>query len=76
MPMTECPYCYELISVDKLPHMGQKILCPSCQGTTEVVWLYPIELDLPIDDDLEEGDSFEENPEDSFLDKVHRGPCD
>jgi hypothetical protein len=31
--------------------MGQRLTCRSCNTEVEVVWLDPVELDWPYDDD-------------------------
>jgi lysine biosynthesis protein LysW len=41
------------------PKMGQPVLCSACGARLEVVWLDPVELDWPFDDD--EGDELDED---------------
>jgi lysine biosynthesis protein LysW len=33
------------------PRLGQRVVCKSCKAEVEVVWLDPLELDWPVDDD-------------------------
>jgi hypothetical protein len=40
--------------------MGQRFTCRSCNTEVEVVWLDPVELDWPYDEDDEVDDEFDE----------------
>ncbi len=41
------------------PKMGQTVRCSTCGAQLEVVWLDPVELDWPFDDD--EGDELDDD---------------
>jgi lysine biosynthesis protein LysW len=67
MMYAECPTCGASINVGKKPKMGQRFTCPSCKEVAEVVWLHPVELDWPIDDeDFEDDSEFEDEEEEEF----------
>ncbi|MFH1636492.1 MAG: hypothetical protein ABIG63_21125 [Chloroflexota bacterium] len=51
METAECISCEEKITFQIEPKMGQLVTCPKCDAQLEVVWLDPIELDWPFDDD-------------------------
>jgi hypothetical protein len=36
-----------MIEVESPLEMGSRMPCPVCRVELEVVWLYPVELDLP-----------------------------
>lgn len=59
MAFAACASCGAKVNVGKNPELGQRFTCPSCDDVMEVVWLDPIELDWPIDDD-EDYDEFED----------------
>lgn len=46
-----CPSCGSNLSVGTTPRMGQRFSCTACGGVSEVVWLNPVELDWPLDED-------------------------
>lgn len=56
--LADCPLCHSAVNVGKSPHMGQAVTCPGCRAVLEIVWMAPIELDLPYEND--EYDEFEE----------------
>ena len=66
MGYATCPSCEAKINVGK-PKMGQQIVCPSCDEVLEVVWLSPVELDWPIDD--EEYDDDEDTDDEDYDDE-------
>jgi len=41
--------------------MGKRVVCPVCRAELEIVWLDPIELDWPYDDDEDEYDEYEDS---------------
>ena len=50
-----CPSCGEVVKVASSARIGSEVSCASCNTKLEVVWLDPIELDWPLDDEeLEE----------------------
>jgi len=45
--------------------MGSQVTCPECDAELEVVWLDPIELDWPFDDeDYDDDDDYYYDDED------------
>ncbi len=77
MTFAACASCGAKVNVGKNPELGQRFTCPSCDDAMEVVWLDPIELDWPIDDDdyeeyddedFEDEDEDEDEHEDDFED--------
>ncbi len=52
----ECPQCDTDITFERMPRLGQKAVCESCNTKMEVAFLYPIMLDwadnvpLAVDD--------------------------
>ena len=59
MAKADCPACGAQINIGLKPRMGQRIKCTACSTELEVVWLEPIELDWPYDEDDDE-DEFDE----------------
>lgn len=51
MKFAACVSCGARVPVGKNPKMGQQHTCPSCNEVMEIVWLDPVELDWPMDDD-------------------------
>ena len=49
MVKVKCPNCNALVEVGKRPAIGQRCTCQGCGSNLEVVWLYPIELDLWVE---------------------------
>lgn len=67
MALTECPSCGEMIEVSDKAKLGQRVVCNTCEAVLEVVWLEPMELDWPYEDEMEyldeeEYEDFEEEP--------------
>jgi len=60
MQAAECPQCGNEVSVGAQPKMGKLVECPECGAELEIVWLDPLELDWP----LEEEDYDEEDDSD------------
>ncbi len=62
MVKADCPSCGTKVSIGLNPKMGQRLFCPQCSTEVEVVWLDPVELDWPYDDDGDddEYDEFDE----------------
>lgn len=52
----ECPSCFNSVNVGSSPRIGQFVVCASCKTELEVVWLSPIELDIPFGDSNYEDD--------------------
>ena len=63
----ECPACFNNVNVGNQPKVGHRVVCPSCKTELEVVWLSPIELDIPIDG-VEVYDEDEDYEEDDYFD--------
>lgn len=61
MVKAECPACGNKVNVGPKPRMGQRISCSSCDAELEVVWLEPVELDWPFDDEDEDDEYDEED---------------
>lgn len=61
MVKAECPACGSKIEVGAKPRLGQKVLCSDCDAELEVVWLDPVELDWPYDEDDDYGDYDDED---------------
>lgn len=67
MVKAECPACNAMTNVSAKPKMGQRVVCSVCDTELEVVWLSPVELDWPYDDDEEEDyDLYDDSDEDSY----------
>ncbi len=65
--VAECPSCFNNVKVGNQPKVGNRVVCPSCKTELEVVWLSPIELDIPIDgeyDEYDEDDFFDDDYDD------------
>jgi lysine biosynthesis protein LysW len=61
---SECPSCGSKVFVGTKPRVGQRVKCPSCSSELEVVWLDPVELDWPYDEDeFDEDDESDYNEE-------------
>lgn len=52
MPKGACPNCKSPVEAGRRPHVGQRLVCETCQTPVEVVWLYPLELDFYIERDV------------------------
>ena len=48
---TICPSYAVRIHFDKLPHLGDVIVCPECEETIEVVRLEPLKINRYLLDD-------------------------
>ena len=51
MSVAECPSCSSLVDVAARAKLGDRVVCKACNTELEVVWLDPIELDWPYDDE-------------------------
>jgi hypothetical protein len=49
MLRTGCLSCEVVLTIAMPPEIGQKICCPECNATLEVVWLFPLTLDFAIE---------------------------
>lgn len=58
MEAAECISCGNEIIIRGTPQMGQQVKCNKCGSELEVVWLDPLELDWPFDDDYDEDDDY------------------
>jgi lysine biosynthesis protein LysW len=56
MSKAECPTCGAQVFVGGSPRLGQRFTCAGCKTVLEIVWLDPVELDWPYDDDDDEDD--------------------
>lgn len=66
MELADCPNCGFVIRFKTIPEMGDLVTCPKCNTELEVVWLDPIELDWPFEDDDED---FEDDYEEEYYDE-------
>jgi alpha-aminoadipate carrier protein LysW len=51
MNTAECPQCGNVVTVGTQPKLGKIVVCKECGADLEVVWLDPLELDWPLDED-------------------------
>lgn len=51
MNFAECISCGSEIKITGQPKMGMQVTCPDCDAGLEVVWLDPLELDWPFDEE-------------------------
>ena len=56
MNTAECPQCGNEVSLGTQPKLGKLVECKECGAELEVVWLDPLELDWPLDEDEFEED--------------------
>jgi uncharacterized paraquat-inducible protein A len=54
----ECPSCGSPVPVGRKVRMGQKVACAICREKLQVIWLHPVELDWPHEDEYEEYDRY------------------
>ena len=45
MAKSECPFCGEITTIDGRLYLGKDVVCSSCEGTSQVSRLSPLELD-------------------------------
>lgn len=65
MAFAECISCGADIKLSSQPKMGLQVVCPECSAELEVVWLDPVELDWPFDEeDYEEDEEYDYEEED------------
>lgn len=64
MTKADCPACGAKVNVNAKPKMGQKVVCTACKADLEVVWLEPVELDFPFDENDYEDDEDEDYDDD------------
>jgi lysine biosynthesis protein LysW len=58
--VADCVSCGAQIKVGNKPALGQQFRCPNCGDTMEVVWLDPVELDWPVDDEDYDDDDYDD----------------
>jgi len=71
MTFAECISCGTEIKFSAPPTMGLMVTCPECDAELEVVWLDPVELDWPFDEeDFEEDEDyyFEDEDDEDYYD--------
>jgi len=51
MQSAECPQCGNNVQVGSQPTIGKLVKCKECGSELEVVWLDPVELDWPLDEE-------------------------
>lgn len=62
----ECPSCGSKVFVGSKPRMGQRLKCQSCSSELEIVWLNPVELDWPYDEDEFDEDDESDSDDDTY----------
>ena len=48
MMITKCPICSGDIGISEDPDIGSQLLCIHCSTEFEVTWLFPLTLDLLV----------------------------
>jgi hypothetical protein len=61
MIQAKCPSCASRIEFAAGPKIWQQQKCPACGLVSEVVWLYPVELDLLNEHELRGKPALEED---------------
>jgi alpha-aminoadipate carrier protein LysW len=56
MISADCISCGAEIKISAQLRMGLPVTCPDCDAELEVVWLDPVELDWPFDEEDYEDD--------------------
>jgi len=51
MEVAECISCGTQIAIRGDVLIGTQVKCPKCEAELEVVWLDPLELDWPFDEE-------------------------
>lgn len=59
-----CPACNGKVNTGPKPRMGQRLKCGKCGTELEVVWLEPVEVDWPYDEDDYDDDEDEYDEDD------------
>jgi len=59
MQSTECPQCGSDVPVGSQPKLGKLVECKECGAELEIVWLDPLELDWPLDEEDYEDDDYD-----------------
>jgi len=60
MNSAECISCGNEVAFQVTPQMGMLVKCSKCDAQLEVVWLDPMEVDWPFDDDYGDDDDDED----------------
>ena len=67
MNTAECPQCGNEVNVGLHPRIGKRVECKECGAELEVVWLDPLEIDWPIDEDeYEEEEDLEDFEDEEY----------
>ena len=62
MTLVECISCGTEINFSAQPKMGALVTCRDCDAQLEVVWLDPVELDWPYDEDeFDDDDDYDDD---------------
>jgi lysine biosynthesis protein LysW len=61
MPVSVCPECRALVTLEAAPALGQRAECPGCRAALEVVSLQPLELDWRFEEPLTRTSQLEES---------------
>ncbi len=54
MEIVNCIACEAELTIKHPINIGTQVKCPQCKAEFEVVWLDPLEIDWPFDDDYED----------------------
>jgi lysine biosynthesis protein LysW len=61
-----CPNCDQMTQVGNSPKIGENVICSHCGAESIIVWLNPIELDLPYDDYADDDDDYDYKYEEDY----------
>jgi alpha-aminoadipate carrier protein LysW len=59
MQSAVCSQCGSSISVGTQPKLGKLVTCSECGTELEIVWLNPLELDFPLEEDEYDEDDYD-----------------
>lgn len=59
MQNAECPQCGNNVPVGPQPKLGKLVECKECGAELEIVWLDPLELDWPLEEEDYEDDDID-----------------
>ena len=58
MSQAVCPNCDVMTSISNSPKIGENVVCNNCGVESIIVWLNPVELDLPYQDNFDEYEEY------------------
>ena len=59
MQSAVCSQCRSSISVGAQPKLGKLVTCSECGTELEIIWMNPVELDFPLEEDDYDAEYFE-----------------